>query len=469
MQGTAVESSGPSSPSASSRMGSPRANRLPKGAPDASTQDACSPCSARAAAHETSKQPLMCVTHEGEQHRDTASQAQLLPASQERAEADCPSKTRQACHEISRMSPAGTADSAERSCMHTGSAAVGAHLDTSAAVSAEHMKDLHSHTADHPPAAARLHHCVLTEQSLNEQNLMPSELASAGEATEQKTAMLSIHLEQHQQSESMQLENRLEKSSAAQSQAQLVSEDAKQSQQSARQQQSSMQARQACSMQPGRTGRQGRPIPRSQARAPLLVRLGLFPGCHLFTSSYRFARVERLISSAAQAIALCCGPEKRCCHEMTQVDESRRLAAAAGVRVMWVAVGARRQGIGSKLLDLARCAAARPDAESCSAAPESPAARPMDKCSGVSAATSLHVCLSWHLPYCALRHRAGATSWRDMWCPGMSWPSRSPQSRDAALQRPTQDPRSFWCTSDVRISRSQSPHAMSDVGAPGAW
>ena len=43
---------------------------------------------------------------------------------------------------------------------------------------------------------------------------------------------------------------------------------------------------------------------------------------------------------------------------MMQVDESRRIAAAAGVRVMWVAVGARRQGIGSKLLDLARYVAA---------------------------------------------------------------------------------------------------------------
>ena len=287
MQGTAIESAGPSSPSASPRMGSPRADRLPKGAPDASTQDACSPCSARAAAHETSKQPLMCVTHEGEQHRDTASQAQLLPASQERAEADCPSSTRQACQEISRISPAGTADSAERSCMHSGSAAVGAHLDTSAAVSAELMKDMHSHTADHPPAAARLHHCVLTEQSVNEQNLMPSELASAGEATEQKIAMLSTQSRQHQHSESMQLENRLEKSSAAQSQAQLVPEDAKQSQQSARQRQSSMQARQACSMQPGRTGRQGPRISRSQERAPLLVRLGLSPEWLLVMSSYR--------------------------------------------------------------------------------------------------------------------------------------------------------------------------------------
>ena len=287
MQGTAAGSSGPPSPSASSRTGSPRARGSPKQAPDASTQDACSPCSARAAAHEASRQPPVCVTNEGAQHRGTASQAQLLPASQARAGAGFLRSSPQVCQESPENLCPGTADSAERSCVQSGSTAVGAQLDTSAAVSAEHLTAFDSHTADHPPAAARLHHCVLTEQSVNEQNLMPSELASAGEATEQKTAMLSIHLEQHQHSESMQLENRLEKSSAAQSQAQLVLEDAKQSQQLAQQQQSSMQAHQAVSMQPGRTGRQDPPISRSQARPPLLVRPGLSPGCLLVMSSYR--------------------------------------------------------------------------------------------------------------------------------------------------------------------------------------
>lgn len=37
-----------------------------------------------------------------------------------------------------------------------------------------------------------------------------------------------------------------------------------------------------------------------------------------------------------------------------QVDESRKVAAVCGVRVVWVSVDACRQGIASKLLDLAR-------------------------------------------------------------------------------------------------------------------
>ena len=278
MQGTVTESFGPPSPPASSCLGSPCARGLPNEAPDASTQDACSPCSARAAAHETNRQPLMRVTYECEQHRDTASQAQLLPASQARAEAGCPSSSLQACQETPEISCPGTADPAEHSCMHSGSAAVGVQRATSAAVSAQHMQEFNSYSADHRAAAARLHDgCVLAEQPGNGQNLMPSEMASAGEA-EQKVAMLSIQSEQHQHSESMHLENQLERISGAQSQAQLVPEDAKQSQQLAQQQQSSMQAHQAFSTQPGRTGRQGRLISRGHARAPLLVRLGLFPG-----------------------------------------------------------------------------------------------------------------------------------------------------------------------------------------------
>ena len=37
-----------------------------------------------------------------------------------------------------------------------------------------------------------------------------------------------------------------------------------------------------------------------------------------------------------------------------QVDESRMVAAVCGVRVVWVSGDVRRQGIASKLLDLAR-------------------------------------------------------------------------------------------------------------------
>ena len=296
MQGIALESFGPSSPSASSCMGSPRIRRSPKEAPDPSTQDACSPCSARAAAHKASRQPLVCMTDEGKQHRDTASQAQLLPASQAGAEADCPSSTRKACQENPKLSSSGTADPAERSCMQSGSAAVRVQLDASAAVSAEHMQENNSHSADHQAAAARLHDgCVLAEQPVNKQNTMPSDLALAGKAKGHKLAKLGTQSEQHGRLVSMQPENRLNKSLGSQSQAQPVSDNAKQSEQLPQQQQSSMQAHQAFSAQPGRTGRQERPVSRTQARAPLLVRLGLFPGCFLVISSLISARIERLV------------------------------------------------------------------------------------------------------------------------------------------------------------------------------
>ena len=271
MQGTAIGSSGPPSPSASSCMGNPRARKTHKEAPDASTQDACSPCSARAAAQETSRQPLMCVTNEGEHCRDIASQAQLLPASQARAEADCPSSSRQACRETNRVSCPGAAESAERSCMKSGSAPIGVQLDTSAAASAKHNKDFNSYSADIQAAAARPHQCVLTEQPVNKQKLMPSQLTLTGEAEKHVCAMLCTQSEQHQHPECMQLESRPYESSRAQSQAQPVSDDAKQPQQLAQQQQSSVQANQALGAQPGREGRQGRPIPRYKARAPLLV------------------------------------------------------------------------------------------------------------------------------------------------------------------------------------------------------
>ena len=264
-------------------MGSPRIRRSPKEAPDPRTQGACSPCSARAAAHKASAQPLMCMTNEGEQHRGTASQAHLLPASQAGAEADRPSSIQKACRENPKLSWSGTADPAERSCMQDCSAAVGVQLDASAAASVEHMQEFNSHSADHQAAAARLHDaCVLAEQPVNKQNMMPTDLALAGKAKVHEFAKLSAQSEQHGHLESMQPENRLHKSSGSQSQAQPVSDNAKQSEQLPQQQQSSMQAHQACSMQPGRSGRQGRPIPRSQARAPLLVGLGRFPGCHLF-------------------------------------------------------------------------------------------------------------------------------------------------------------------------------------------
>ena len=68
--------------------------------------------------------------------------------------------------------------------------------------------------------------------------------------------------------------------------------------------------------------------------------------------------IERLVSIHSPSDGMLLWSREQCCHDMTQVDESRMIAAAAGVRVMWVAVSARRQGIGSKLLDLARCAAA---------------------------------------------------------------------------------------------------------------
>ena len=41
-------------------------------------------------------------------------------------------------------------------------------------------------------------------------------------------------------------------------------------------------------------------------------------------------------------------------HAWVQVDESRRAPAVCGVRIVWVALEARGQGIASKLLDLAR-------------------------------------------------------------------------------------------------------------------
>ena len=267
MQGAATGTFGLPSPSASSCMGSPRARRLTTEALDARVQDACSPCSTRAAAQETGRQPLTCVTNEGEEYRDIASQAQLLPAPRARHEADCPSSLQQACQENSGLSCPGTADPAERSCMQSGSAALGVQLETSAAVSAEHMKNL----ADHQTAAAKVHQRVLAEQPINEQKSTPSKLASAGEAKEHKLNMLSTRSEQHRQVGCRQLENRPDKSSGAQSQAQPVSDDAKQSEQPAQLRSSSMQAHQAFSAQPGRTGRQGRLIPRSQAIAPLLV------------------------------------------------------------------------------------------------------------------------------------------------------------------------------------------------------
>ena len=68
--------------------------------------------------------------------------------------------------------------------------------------------------------------------------------------------------------------------------------------------------------------------------------------------------LERLMSTHSPSGGMLLSSREQVCHHMTQVDESRMIAAAAGVRVMWVAVGARRQGVGSKLLDLARCAAA---------------------------------------------------------------------------------------------------------------
>ena len=238
----------------------------------------------------------MCLTNEGEHHRNTASKAQCLPASQAGAQADCPSSSQQACQESPDISSPGTADPAERSCMQDGSAAVGTQLGPSAAVSPKHSKDFNSHTAGHQAAAARMHRCVLAERLVNKQKLTPSELAAAGKAKDHTSAIRSTELEQHQHIECMQPQNPLNQSSWAQSRAQPVLDGPKQSGQPAQQQHSSMQARQACSMQPRRTDR---PVPRSQAGAPLLVRLGLFSGCLLLISSYKLHELSGCRSDGA--------------------------------------------------------------------------------------------------------------------------------------------------------------------------
>ena len=137
------------------------------------------------------------------------------------------------------------------------------------------MKGFNSPSADRqsaPAAAARVQQHVLAERPIDEQQLMPSDLASAGEAEGHKSTILSTWPEQQRHFGRMQLEDRPEKSSGALSQACPVSDNAKQSEQLAQQQQSSAQAHQALSAQPGNTGRQGRPLPGSRARAPLMVR-----------------------------------------------------------------------------------------------------------------------------------------------------------------------------------------------------
>ena len=166
------------------------------------------------------------------------------------------------------------------------SAAVGVQLDASAAASVEHMQEFNSHSADHQAAAARLHDaCVLAEQPVNKQNMMPTDLALAGKAKVHEFAKLSAQSEQHGHLESMQPENRLHKSSGSQSQAQPVSDNAKQSEQLPQQQQSSMQAHQACSMQPGQVRQAGPSHPPEPSASTSSGETGPFPWLSPFSQA----------------------------------------------------------------------------------------------------------------------------------------------------------------------------------------